>query len=68
MSIKIINITLPGDAIIPEILTNFSPEENYMMLKIGCETLSEGRKVVANLTTDEIFKTTYNLNIYWMCK
>ena len=60
MSIKIINITLPGDAIIPEILTNFSPEENYMMLKIGCETLSEGRKVVANLTTDEIFKKVRN--------
>ena len=56
MSIKIINITVPGDAIIPEILTTFSLEENYMMLKIGSETLSEGRKVVANLTSDEIFK------------
>jgi hypothetical protein len=60
MSIKIINITLPGDAIMPEILSTFSPEENYMMLKIGCETLSEGRKVVANLTTDEIFKKVRN--------
>jgi len=56
MSIKIINITVPGDAIIPDVLTTFSPEENYMMLKIGSETLSEGRKVVANLTSDEIFK------------
>lgn len=56
MSIKIINITVPGDAIIPDVLTSFSPEENYMMLKIGSETLSEGRKVVANLTSDEIFK------------
>ena len=60
MSIKIINITVPGDAIIPEILTTFSPEENYMMLKIGSETLSEGRKVVANLTSDEIFKKVRN--------
>lgn len=60
MSIKIINITVPGDAIIPEILTTFSPEENYMMLKIGSETLSEGRKVVANLTNDEIFKKVRN--------
>jgi len=56
MSIKIINITVPGDAIIPDVLSTFSPEENYMMLKIGSETLSEGRKVVANLTSDEIFK------------
>ena len=60
MSIKIINITVPGDAIIPDVLTTFSPEENYMMLKIGSETLSEGRKVVANLTSDEIFKKVRN--------
>ena len=56
MSIKIINITVPCDVIIPEILSSFSPEENYKMLKIGSETLSEGRKAVANLTTDDIFK------------
>jgi hypothetical protein len=60
MSIKIINITVPSDAIIPEILSTFSPEENYMMLKIGSETLSEGRKQVANLTSDEIFKKVRN--------
>jgi hypothetical protein len=60
MSIKIINITVPGDAIIPDVLSSFSPEENYMMLKIGSETLSEGRKVVANLTSDEIFKKVRN--------
>jgi hypothetical protein len=60
MSIKIINITVPGDAIIPDVLSTFSPEENYMMLKIGSETLSEGRKVVANLTSDEIFKKVRN--------
>jgi len=57
---KIINITVPGDAIIPDVLSTFSPEENYMMLKIGSETLSEGRKVVANLTSDEIFKKVRN--------
>ena len=60
MSIKIINVTVPGDAIIPDVLSSFSPEENYMMLKIGSETLSEGRKVVANLTSDEIFKKVRN--------
>jgi len=60
MSIKIINITLPGDAIIPEIINAFSPEENYMMLKIGSETINEGRKVVANLTSEQIFKKVSN--------
>jgi hypothetical protein len=60
MSIKIINITVPSDAIIPEILSTFSPEENYMMLKIGSESLSEGRKQVENLTSDEIFKKVRN--------
>ncbi len=30
------------------------------LLKIGSETLSEGRKVVANLTSDEIFKKVRN--------
>jgi len=60
MSIKIINITVPGDADIPNELSCFSPEENYMMLKIGYDTLIEGRKVVANLTNDEIFKKVRN--------
>ena len=60
MSLKIINIAVPGDAIIPEILTTFSPEENYMMLKIGSESLSEGRKLVMNSTSDEIFKKVKN--------
>ena len=66
MSLKIINITVPCNVILPEILSSFSPEENYMMLKIGSETLSEGRKVVANLTSDEIFKkvrTDFNTEI-----
>jgi len=54
MSFKIVNIAVPNDAIIPEI-TGFSPEENYLMLKIGCECLMEGRKVVAGLTQKEIY-------------
>jgi len=60
MSLKVINITVPFDSIMPDILSSFSPDENYMMLKIGSETLSEGRKVVANLTSDEIFKKVRN--------
>jgi hypothetical protein len=60
MSLKVIQITIPSDYSLPDIINNFSPEENYQMLKIGCETLREGRKAVANLTSDEIFKKVRN--------
>ena len=56
MSLKIINITIPSENVLPDIISSFSPEENYMMLKIGCETLSEGRKSVTNLSNAEIYK------------
>lgn len=60
MSLKVIQITIPSESLLPDIINSFSPEENYQMLKIGCETLIEGRKVVANLTSDEIFKKVRN--------
>jgi hypothetical protein len=60
MSVKVIQITIPSEISLPDIINTFSPEENYLMLKIGSETLSEGRKVVANLTSDEIFKKVRN--------
>jgi len=60
MSLKVIQITIPSESFLPDIINSFSPEENYQMLKIGCETLIEGRKVVANLTNDEIFKKVRN--------
>jgi len=60
MSIKIINITVPNDAVIPEILSSFSPEENYMMLKIGSDTLIEGRKVATNMTNNDIYRKIEN--------
>jgi hypothetical protein len=56
MSLKIINITIPNESVLPEILNTFSPQENYIMLKIGCETISEGRKNITNLSNNEIYK------------
>jgi len=56
MSVKIIHITIPNDKSLPDIINTFTPEENYLMLKIGYETLSEGRKVVVKLTNDEIYQ------------
>lgn len=56
MSVRVIQITIPSENILPDIFNSFSPEENYQMLKIGCETLNEGRKSIANLTSNQIFK------------
>ena len=56
MSVKVIQITIPSENILPDIINSFSPEENYQMLKIGCESLNEGRKSIVNLTSNQIFK------------
>lgn len=55
MTSKIITIALPNDSVIPEAMTSFSLEENYLMIKIGCECLTEGRKAVVGLTQKEIY-------------
>jgi hypothetical protein len=54
MSLKNITITIPEDKIIPEI-QDFTPDENYLMLKIGAECLKEGRKRAIALSQDEIY-------------
>ena len=59
MSLKIIHLTVPDENPLPDI-ENFSPEENYLMLKIGSSCLLEGRKVVTNLTNDEIYRKIEN--------
>ena len=56
MSLKIINITIPEDKILPEVMSSFSPEENYKMLKIGCDCLIEGRKVAIEFSQKEIYQ------------
>jgi len=58
-SLKLINITIPEECILANI-DDFSPEENYLMLKIGSSSLLEGRKVVAGLTQKEIYQKIRN--------
>ena len=53
--LKTLQITVPAEKVLPD-LSSFSPEENYVMLKIGCDCLLEGRKVVAGLTQTEIYE------------
>jgi len=53
MSLKIINITIPEERSLPDIISTFSPEENYIMLKIGSQCLEEGRKSVIGFSQKE---------------
>lgn len=55
MPSKIVTISIPNDCVVPEVISSFSLEENYLMLKIGCECLNEGRKAVVGLTQKEIY-------------
>ena len=56
MSIKIIQLAIPTDKELPELISTFSPEENYLMLKIGSDSLNEGRRVVTNITNNDMYK------------
>jgi hypothetical protein len=60
MSVKVVQITIPSDRVMPDIINTFSPEENYLMIKIGSDTLREGRKVITNLTSDDVYKKIEN--------
>jgi hypothetical protein len=60
MSLKQVQVSIPNDKVLPDIISSFSPEENYLMLKIGCETLLEGRRVATNLSNIEIYKKIEN--------
>lgn len=51
---QIIHITIPKDVLINEEINKFTPEENYLMLKIGSECLLESRKAIVNLTQKEM--------------
>jgi hypothetical protein len=55
MTAKIVNIYIPECEQLPEIVSSFTPEENYLMLKIGSECLKEGRKAVSTMTQKEIY-------------
>ena len=54
MSLKTIQITIPEERTLD--ISNFSPDENYLILKIGISCLLEGRKVVSGLTQKEIYQ------------
>ena len=53
---KTLVVTIPDNEVIPEVIGTFSPEENFLMLKIGSECLREGRNAVAGLSQKEIYR------------
>ena len=53
---KVVKIIVPHNEIVPEIIATFSPEENYLMLKIGSECLREGRNAAIGLSQKEIYQ------------
>jgi hypothetical protein len=54
MSLKIIQLPVPENSQLN--ISDFSPEENYLMLKIGSSCLLEGRKAVSGLSQKEIYQ------------
>ena len=56
MSVKVVQITIPSDRVLPDIINSFTPEENYLMLKIGSDTLREGRNAAIGLSQKEIYQ------------
>jgi len=52
--LKLLEINIPNDKSLPEIIKTFTPEENYLMIKIGSECLVEGREAISKLTQQEI--------------
>jgi len=67
MVLKVINLTIPENSFIGDI-GSFSPEENYLMLKIGSSCLLEGRKVVAGLSQNEIYQKIKEESKNEICK
>jgi vacuolar-type H+-ATPase subunit F/Vma7 len=58
MSLKIITLTIPQECVLN--IEEFTPEENFQILKIGSRCLLEGRKVVAGLTHKDIIQKIKN--------
>ena len=52
--LKLIEFYIPNDKILPEIMNKLTPEEKYLMIKIGCDCLNEGREAIAKLTQQEL--------------
>jgi hypothetical protein len=55
METRLINIAVPINWKIPEILNSLNPEEIGFILTNGCEMIKEARNIVVNLSQKEIY-------------
>ena len=55
MTLKVAHLSLPEDKELPD-LTQFTPEENYFIIKIGVECLEESKKAALKMTQEEIYE------------
>lgn len=53
-NIIILQISIPNDKTIPNIISTFTPEENLTMIQIGSNAISEARKSVMTLSNNKI--------------
>jgi hypothetical protein len=63
MSLKNIQLAVPES--FDKNMSDFSPEENAIILKIGTNCILEGRKAVVGLTQKEIQQKN-ECNLFWM--
>jgi len=56
INVKRVVLYVPNDTILPEILSDLSPEETEMVISIGCLSLAESKKRLANITNREMMK------------
>lgn len=55
MTTKLINIVVPLEWNMPEIINTFNAEENAFILTMGSEMIKEARKIVVSLSQKEIY-------------
>jgi hypothetical protein len=53
-NIIILQVSIPSDKIVSSIISTFTPEENYAMIQIGSNAITEARKSVVSLTNKKI--------------
>ena len=56
MSERKVHLSIPVDAVLPQIITDFSLEETFEMIKAGCDFIQRSRNVALNLSYKEIYK------------
>lgn len=53
---KTITLLVPDNDVSPDCMVSFTPEENSLLLKIGCGCIMEGRKALSTFSQEDIYK------------